>query len=257
MIVFTLSNTSAPFRLTLECELNSAVVQRTTLSVFIYHFHLYQCHIRTVCMKAFGVLDSGKFQTGRFTGCIYSITTDFFPCFIVADSFQFARFEGYVVESKEKIVLAFAFTQGVTIQEKFHLFSSRYYLHRFYRIFRIVPMADDVGLVFFRIYPSVPHYLMCVESIFFDTHRVRHSTSSVVFRTPVMSVSVGEDNFSTAGADSVTRSGTLTPIIIPAGYHGDGKFILVAVIVSGRLSFIKWSVTFFVERIAVFIPVLS
>ena len=70
MIVFTLSNTSTPFRMTVECELNGTVVQRTAFSVFIYHFHLYQCHIRTVCMKAFGVLDSGKFQTGRFTGCI-------------------------------------------------------------------------------------------------------------------------------------------------------------------------------------------
>jgi hypothetical protein len=68
-------------------------------------------------MKTFGVLDSSKFQAGRFTGCIYSIAADFFSCFIVADSFQFARFEGYVVESKEKIVLAFAFTQGVTIRK--------------------------------------------------------------------------------------------------------------------------------------------
>ncbi len=54
MIVFTLSNTSAPFRMTLECELNGAVVQRTTFSVFIYHFYLYQCHIGTVRMEAFG-----------------------------------------------------------------------------------------------------------------------------------------------------------------------------------------------------------
>lgn len=38
------------------------------------------------------------------------LAADFFSCFIVADSFQLARFEGYVVESKEKIVLAFAFT---------------------------------------------------------------------------------------------------------------------------------------------------
>ena len=208
-------------------------------------------------MESFGILNSGKFQFGWFTGCMYSVAADFFSCLIIADCFQFTRFECYVVKSKEEIVLAFAFTQRFTIQEKFHLFPGRYHMYGFYCIFRIIPVSDNVGLVFFRIYPSVPHHLMCIEGVFLNTHSICHSTSAIVFRSPVMGIGVREDNFSAAGADPVTCSGTLTPIIIPAGYHGNGKFILVTVIISGRFTFIERTVTLLMERITVFIPIFS
>ena len=130
-------------------------------------------------------------------------------------------------------------------------------MYRFYCILRVIPMTDDVGLVCFRIHPSVPHDLMSVECVFLNAHGIRHPASAVVFLTPMMSVGVGENNLGSTGADSVACSGTFTPIVIPTINHNDSKLVLIAVVIGSRLSFVKRSVSFFMERITVFIPIFS
>ena len=96
-------------------------------------------------------------------------------------------------------------------------------------------MTDDIGIVFFRIYPSVPHDLMCKESIFFDAHRVRYSTSAIVFFTTVVCVGIRENDFGPSGTDSATCPWTLTPIIIPTADHCYRQHVLIVIVVCCRL----------------------
>ena len=77
--------------MTVECELNGTVVQRTTFSVFVYHFYLYERQVGSIRMESFRVLYSSQFQSGRFTNGAYCIATYFLTGLVVADSFQFTR----------------------------------------------------------------------------------------------------------------------------------------------------------------------
>ena len=91
-------------------------------------------------------------------------------------------------------------------------------------------MTDDVDARGFRVDPSVPHGLQCIEKVFGNAHGIRSAASPVVFHTAEVGVAVGEDDFDTSRANPESRTRTLAPVIVPASDVLDGKRILVLVV---------------------------
>ena len=118
-------------------------------------------------------------------------------------------------------------------------------------------MSDDIGLSLLVVHPSVPHDLMGIEGILWNTHGISNTTGTIVRLTTMMSIGVRENDLDATRRDACARTGTFTPVVIPATYHFNGKLIHVVVIVIGWLTTTEWTVAFFVIRITVFIPILA
>jgi len=155
------------------------------------------------------------------------------------------------------MIIPLSFAQRCTVQEKFYLFGIRHHIDRFHRMFRIVPMPNDIRLIFIRIHPSVPHHLMSIKCILRNTQRIGHSTPAIIFGSPIMRIRIRKDNLRTATAYTQTRSRPFAPIVVPTAYNFYSQHILIMIIVGSRLSLVQRSFAFLMVRIAVFIPILA
>ena len=132
MIVFSLCNTATPFGFTFQGKPYRAIIQRTTPAVFIHNFHLKQSHIRSVRMKTFRVLHSGKFQASGFARCEQCITAYLLTFSVITYRFQFTRLISYLIESEKKMIRTFSlrelrvsFGETVSILRRNRGFTSR------------------------------------------------------------------------------------------------------------------------------------
>ena len=141
-------------------------------------------------MKTFRVLHSGKFQASGFARCEQCITAYLLTFSVITYRFQFTRLISYLIESEKKMIRTFSHTQGFSIQQQFHLLAIRYDIYRFHRIFGIIPMSDNIGLILIRIYPTVPHYLMGKESIFLYAHGICYATTTIIFFTAIVCIGI-------------------------------------------------------------------
>ena len=128
-------------------------------------------------------------------------------------------------------------------------------------------MTDDIDARTFRIYPAVPHHLMCKERIFRNTHGVSYSATTIIFYSAIVRIGIGEDNLHATRTYTITRSRTFTPVIEPANDIFDGKGILITVVDTG-IHFLLYfvgnggliriaAVSILVIRIGIIIPVFA
>ena len=70
-------------------------------------------------------------------------------------------------------------------------------------------------------------------------------------------IGVGEHNLHTTRRHTRPSPRTLTPVVIPAAHHFNGKLIHVVIVFMSRLTPIERSVTFLMIRIAILVPILT
>ena len=159
---------------------------------------------------------------------------------------------------EEPLVAAFAHAQTLAVDKEFYLVAGTY--HIFCLLdgsWLVVPVACDIGGVFFRRYPAIPHYLMSKEGILWDAHCIGYTARTVVCLTTMMGIGIREDDLGTAIAYSFSGARTLLPVFKPSLYHACSKGIHVVVVFEGRFAAIQRSVAFLMVRIALLIPVFT
>ena len=156
-------------------------------------------YIGTIGLGSFWVRDSRQFQLIGFAHGFQLITAT-----IRRNSLQRSWLIGHIIEGKKIAVTLCALTYTFTIQEQFDLIACRHHVYWFpHPSFGgaggglIVPMPDDVGLRFFRLYPTIPHHLMGIEGIFGDTHSIDHTAGAIVLLATMMGIGIGKDNLHT------------------------------------------------------------
>ena len=101
-------------------EVNEAVVQRTAASLPVDDLNLHECHVGTVGLHAFGVLDGGQSQLVRFSGCFQFITAA-----VGTDSLERAGFKADAVEGVQVVIVAPARAKAAAVEEQFHAVGGR------------------------------------------------------------------------------------------------------------------------------------
>ena len=163
--------------------------------MLIHNFYLKQHHVCTVRFPSVRALNKSQSDFFRFSCRLEFRTATFFACFIIAYGFQLSCFELYIFESIQEMIFPFTFSQRFSVQEKFYFVSTGNHIYRFYYIFFVVPMSDDVNARLLYIYPTVPHHLMGIKCILWNTHGICHSAATIVFFTPEVGICIREDNF--------------------------------------------------------------
>ena len=260
-------DTASPFGRPFHLKVDQVICQRTTVPFFIDHFHLKQYHIRTIRFPSFRTLNQAQPDLFRLTCRLQLSAAAFFSVFVISHSFQLARHKSDISESIQEMVAPFAIPQRFPIQEQLYLIGTRYDIYRFHYRIIIVPMADNINTGTFRIYPAVPHHLMCKERIFRNTHGVSYSATTIIFYSAIVRIGIGEDNLHATRTYTITRSRTFTPVIEPANDIFDGKGILITVVDTG-IHFLLYfvgnggliriaAVSILVIRIGIIIPVFA
>ena len=121
----------------------------------------------------------------------------------------------------------------------------------------IIPMANNIGMVALRLYPSVPHHLMHIVGILGYAHGIGDTTRTIVHLSTPVGIGIREDNLRSTRIDPLASTWTLEPIVIPSLHHSLGKDVHIVVVVVSRLATVQRAVAFLVERIAVLIPILA
>ena len=260
-------DTASPFGRPFHLKVDQVICQRTTVPFFIDHFHLKQYHIRTIRFPSFRTLNQAQPDLFRLTCRLQLSAAAFFSVFVISHSFQLARHKSDISESIQEMVAPFAIPQRFPIQEQLYLIGTRYDIYRFHYRIIIVPMADNINTGTFRIYPAVPHHLMCKERIFRDTHGISHPATTIIFDSTVMRIGIGKDNLHTTRTDTISRSRTFPPIIEPANDILDSKGILITVVdtrihlllyLIGDSRFIRTTaLSILVIRIRIVIPIFT
>ena len=99
----------------------------------------------------------------------------------------------------------------------------------------IIPMSHNVCIMFFDIYPAVPHYLVCKVSVFGNAQRIYHTATAVVLHSAVVGLCVAEDDFGTARVYTAAHAWAFTPVVVPAAYPFYGQLVLILVVGTGIL----------------------
>ena len=98
---------------------------------------------------------------------------------------------------------------------------------------------------------------MSKEGILRDAHGIHDTTGAIMFLATMMGIRIREDDFHPARRHTGARARTLTPVVIPATHHLHGKLIHVMIVLIRRLTTIQRTVTFFMKRITLLIPVFA
>ena len=118
-------------------------------------------------------------------------------------------------------------------------------------------MSYNIGFGLLVVHPTIPHDLMDIEGILWQSHGINDTTGAIVGLATMVSVGIREYYLGTTRRNARACAWTFTPVVIPATHHFNGKLIHVMVIVVGRFATIERTVAFFVEGIAVFIPIFA
>ena len=118
-------------------------------------------------------------------------------------------------------------------------------------------MPYDIGLGRLRLYPSVPHHLVNIESILWDTHSIGDTAHTVVRLATMVGIGIRENYLYTTGRYTSACSWTFHPIVVPTTDHLYGKLIHVMVIVGSRFAAIKRAIAFLMIGIAIFVPIFT
>ena len=158
--------------------------------MLVNHFYLYQRHISSVGLHAFWVLYGCKLQLVRL-----ACGLQFVAATIVGHSLKHSWLKIYVVESVQVAVALLAFSQTFAVKLKLYLIACRYHIYGLLYALVVVPVAYDIGLCGFGLYPSVPHNLMHVESILRNSHSIGNATHAIIRLSAMMGIGVREHNF--------------------------------------------------------------
>ena len=177
--------------------------------------------------------------------------------FIVRYGFNRPFLPLHRIKSKQEPIILSAETFGFSIYKQFHCISRWNHINRFSHIRSIIPMTNNMSMIVFHIHPSVPHYLVCKEAILRDSQRIHHTAPAIILGTTSISLRIGKHNLRTSWIDTPACSGTLTPQIIPTSDKFHSQPVLILIICSGILSFVQRTISLFMKRITIFVPIFT
>ena len=118
-------------------------------------------------------------------------------------------------------------------------------------------MTHKMGLRHFRCHPSIPHHLMRIKSVLWQTHGIHHPTGTIVTLPTVMRVCVREDNLGAAIRHTFTCTRTFLPVVEPSAHHLHSKLVVVLIVGRSVITPIQRAITMPMVGIGVIIPIAT
>src|SRR5690349_15172880 len=116
-------------------------------------------------------------------------------------------------------------------------------------------MANNMQMMFFRVHPPIPHYLVGIKVLFYNSQCIYLTATTIIFFTAMMRVGFGPANVYTTPAHTFTRACPFVPELKPTLYIFNSLAFHVSVIFLCRLSIMQRPVAVFVIRWCVVVPI--